>query len=141
MRSRSGSAFIELAIAIPLLVLLAIGVAEFGRLYRISIALSNAVKAGAQYGAQDAAYASDAAGIALAVRTDASPITIDTVTSGRFCRCPDGSVPACNGTCTGYGPPEVFVRVRARTTQSFILRYPGLPASVSVIDTAVMRIQ
>lgn len=141
MRNRSGTAIIEFVIAIPILVLLAIGVAEFGRLYRTSIALSNAVKAGAQYGAQDAAHASDATGIALAARTDASPIPLDSVQSGRFCRCPDGSTPACSATCAGYGPPEVFVRVRARTTQNFILRYPGLPPSVTVIDTAIMRIQ
>src|SRR5260221_8477267 len=141
MRSRSGSAIIEFAIAIPILVLLAIGVAEFGRLYRTSIVLSNAVKAGAQYGAQDAAHANDATGIALAARTDASPVPLDSVQSARFCLCPDGTAPACNSSCPGYGPPEVFVRVRARRTQSFILRYPGLPSSITVIDTAVMRIK
>ncbi|SRR5258706_8555995 len=141
MRSRSGSAIIEFVIAIPILMLLAVGVAEFGRLYRTSIALSNAVKAGAQYGAQDAAHADDAPGIALAARTDASPITLDSVQSARVCRCPDGSAPACDATCPGYGAPEVFVRVRARRTQNFILRYPGLPPSVTVIDTAWMRIQ
>lgn len=141
MRNRSGSAIIEFVIAIPVLVLLAIGVGEFGRLYLTSIALSNAVKAGAQYGAQDAAHADDAPGIALAARTDASPVTLDSVQSARFCRCPDGSALACSTNCPGYGAPEVFVRVRARRTQNFILHYPGLPQSVTVIDTAVMRIQ
>jgi hypothetical protein len=136
-----GSAILELVIAVPILVLIAIGVAEFGRLYRTSIALSHAVKTGAQYGAQDNAKAADAAGIAQMVRNDASPVTLDSISSSRFCRCPDGTSPDCGTTCPGYGPPEVFVRVRAKKTQNFILRYPGLPPSVVVVDTAVMRIQ
>jgi hypothetical protein len=140
-RTERGSALIELVILIPILVLLAVGVAEFGRLVRTSMTVTHAVKAGAQYGAQDAARADDQTGIANVVRADASPLTLDSVSSSRFCRCPDGSAPACNSTCPGYGPPEVFVRVRARKAHNFLLRYPGLPATVAVIDTAVMRIQ
>jgi len=140
-RRTRGSALIELVILIPIVLLMAVGVAEFGRLMRTSMTLTHAVKAGAQYGAQDAARADDQTGIANVVRADASPLTLDSVSSARFCRCPDGSAPACNSTCPAYGPPEVFVRVRARKTHSFLLRYPGLPATVAVVDTAVMRIQ
>src|SRR5688572_27017420 len=51
-RSISGSAIVELAVVGPLLVLMVLGVADFGRVLYTSIILSHAARAGAQYGAQ-----------------------------------------------------------------------------------------
>lgn len=49
---QSGQALIELAISMPLLLLLLLGAAEFGRLAYIAIELTDAAKAAAQFGAQ-----------------------------------------------------------------------------------------
>ncbi len=46
-RSQSGTAAVEMAVVLPMLILLAIGVAEFGRIYVKSIAVANAAIAGA----------------------------------------------------------------------------------------------
>src|SRR5690349_7549015 len=49
--ARSGSALLELAVAIPILLLFTMGVVDYARVYFASIAVANATMAGAQYGA------------------------------------------------------------------------------------------
>ncbi|MGC9361191.1 MAG: TadE/TadG family type IV pilus assembly protein [Anaerolineae bacterium] len=56
-RSRSqrsrGSNLIEAALAVPLLILLLIGVADLGRAFQVHITLLNAAREGARYAARD----------------------------------------------------------------------------------------
>ncbi len=49
-RSQSGASLIELGIITPLLLLLALGAIDFGRAYYLSIEVTNAARAGVQYG-------------------------------------------------------------------------------------------
>ena len=51
-KSDAGAAAVELAMSLPLLALLAVGVADFGRIYFTTIAVANASRTGAYYGAQ-----------------------------------------------------------------------------------------
>src|SRR6266550_6815276 len=131
-RSEAGSAVVELAVVFPILALLALGVSEFGKMYYAAITVADAARAGAQYGAQSTLTSIDTASINQAVRNDAADVGTITVSSSRFCRCPDGTTPSCTGTCTGFGGPEVFVRVSTSKTVSFLMNYPGLPSSVSI---------
>jgi hypothetical protein len=142
LRRELGTAIVELAIAIPVLVLLALGVADFGRMFFTGIAVANAARAAAEYGASSVDNSADTAKINQAGRDDASDIGGVTVTSERFCRCPDGSTPACDGTCPApYSETEVFVKARAQKTVNLILRYPGLPTSMTFRDSATFRAQ
>ncbi len=140
-RSEAGSAVVELAVVFPILALLALGVSEFGKMYYAAITVADAARAGAQYGAQSTLTSIDTASINQAVRNDAADVGTITVSSSRFCRCPDGTTPSCTGTCTGFGGPEVFVRVSTSKTVSFLMNYPGLPSSVSISRTATFRVQ
>ena len=140
-KSDAGVAAVELAMALPLLVLVAIGVADFGRLYFTSIAVANATRAGAYYGAQNTVTSGNFTAIEQATRNDAADLGTIGVTSSRFCKCPDGTSPACTGSCASYGGPEVFVSVTATKSYSFLIAYPGLPPSVSITRSAVFRAQ
>lgn len=140
-RSDAGAAAVELAMVLPLLALLAVGVADFGRMYFTSIAVSNATRAGAHYGSQSTTTSGNFAGIEQATRNDAADLGEITVASSRFCRCPDGSAPACTGTCPSYGAPQVFVHVSASKTYAFLIKYPGLPPTVPITRTATFRAQ
>lgn len=140
-KSDAGVAAVELAMALPLLALLAVGVADFGRMYFTTIAVTNAARAGAYYGAQSTVKSGNFTAIEQATRNDAADLGAIDVTSSRFCKCPDGSSPACTGTCPSYGGPEVFVSVTASTAYSFLMDYPGLPPSVSITRSAVFRAQ
>ncbi len=143
-RSSVGSALVELAVVLPLLVLLAIGAAEFGRIYFAAITVANAARAGAQFGAQPA-QSGNLPGMQFAAQNEAGDIgTLDKNSPGRFCRCPAGTVIVCSGvgaTCGSDGVPQVFVVDTVWKKIKLILRYPGLPDSVFVRRTAVFRAQ
>jgi hypothetical protein len=141
-RSEVGTAIIELAIAIPVLILLALGVADFGRMFFTGITVANAARAAAEYGASSIDNSKDTAKINQAGRDEGGDVSGILVTSSRFCRCTDGSVPSCDtGSCAGSYPMEVFVKAYAHKTVNLMLRYPGLPASMTFRDSATFRAQ
>lgn len=138
--TRSGAALAELLIVMPLLILFVVGAAEFGRVYHAAIIVANAARAGAQFGAQDG-QSTNFAGMTAAAQSEAADLGGISSFPSQFCRCPDGSVPSCTGTCTGFGTPEVFVKDSVIKTVTFLLKYPGLPSSVTVRRTATFRVQ
>jgi TadE-like protein len=137
----TGTAAVELAMTLPLLALLAIGVADFGRMYFTGIAVANATRAGVQYGAQSTVTSGNFTAMEQATRDDAADLGTITVSSSRFCKCPDGSTPSCAGTCPSYGGPQVFVHVTASKTYSFLIDYPGLPPTIAITRNATFRAQ
>jgi Flp pilus assembly protein TadG len=115
---QSGQALIELAISLPLLLLLLLGAAEFGRMAYMAIEVSDAAKAAVQYGAQDATTMIDTSGIQLAAQQNA-PYVANYCTSfsatvspdpKNFCTCMTNGTPnpttpsaaACTAACAGY---------------------------------------
>lgn len=62
-RNESGAAAVEFALALPLLLILVLGVVEFSRVYNVQISLSNAAREGARTMAvlDDSVQAEDAA--------------------------------------------------------------------------------
>jgi hypothetical protein len=140
-RSReSGSALIETAVVLPVLILLVLGVAEYGRVYFTGITVANAALAGAEFGAQSSGTA-DPVFVQQVARDDADDQTL-VVTSDRVCRCPGSDPLPCTSTCPdGYGNPQFFIAVTSSKNLSLLLRYPGLPATILVSRTASFRIQ
>ena len=141
-RSESGGALAELAVGLPILLLLAVGVADYARIYYTGITVANAARAGAVYGA-DPATTNDQ--IIAATQADANPITLDSITVGRYCVCPGsgagtGVVDCSTPTCPlSYGVPQAYDTVRVRKDFTALIRYVGLPATLPIIRTVVMR--
>jgi Flp pilus assembly protein TadG len=50
LRQEHGNALVELAVAIPILILIAVGVADYSRLYFTEITVANAARSGADWG-------------------------------------------------------------------------------------------
>jgi Flp pilus assembly protein TadG len=139
LKRESGGALVELAVGIPILLLLAAAVGDYARVYYMSITVASAAKAGVHYGV---AYDGDADSMTVSARRDAGTITLDTITAGQYCVCPSSGVVACGSTpCSGssYGLSQVFDTVRVRKDVSLIVRLPGLPAKFTLITTAVLR--
>ena len=61
--SDAGSALVELAVSLPLLVLVMVGTIDFARVFYTGMELTNAARAGAQYGAYNPAQSGDIAGM------------------------------------------------------------------------------
>jgi len=137
---RRGAAALELVLVLPVLALLALGVAEFGRVYLSTITVANAATAGAEYASLNSGI--DDAAIIQAVRDDAGDATLAVTPINRVCRCPgsEGAV-ACTGTCVGYGVPQYFVEVTASKSISLMIHYPGIPSTISVSRMSAFRVQ
>jgi Flp pilus assembly protein TadG len=160
----SGSAFVELALVMPLFTFLIVGAAEFGRLAYASIEVSNAARAGVAYGAQNHADASNISEMEATALLDASNIGTMAANAGP-CICPassaTASVPACNttfftGSSTATPPtpsansfscPSTdtttteYVQVDTKATVSTLFTYPGLPNTYTLTGTATMAVE
>ena len=99
LASDAGSALVELAVALPLLVLMMVCVVDFGRVFYMGIALTNAARAGAQYGAHNPAQSGDFAGMQTAA-TGSINIKGVTATASRTCQCATGAGTFSAATCT-----------------------------------------
>jgi len=84
-------ASVELALGLPLLLMMFLVVVETGRAFYIAISLANAARAGVQYGSQNLSTAADNAGMQAAATNDAPNLVAMTATATHFCVCSDGS--------------------------------------------------
>ena len=115
---------------------------DYGRVYYTSVTVANAARAGAEWGAygMTGSVTNDAQIQAFAQieGAEAGPIT---VTSGHVCRCsPTGGTVSSTVACSGgYGAPQVYVTATATKSVALLLRYPGLPASVTISRSATFR--
>ena len=138
---RTGGAMLELVVVLPFLILLAIGVTDFGKVYFTSVAVANAARAGAEWGAFSGGQSVDQAGIEDFAKYDGAEVGAITVTSNRYCRCGATATACTTQVCSGYGPPRVYIEVTASQTVNFILKWPGVPPSITVSRTATFRAQ
>jgi Flp pilus assembly protein TadG len=140
-----GQSVLELALVLPVLLLLLIGTIEIGRFAYYSIVVSNAARAGAQYGAQNLIAAGDQTGIQTAAKNDANIAGL-TVTSDLRCGCTgttaqlSGTCPTPPTLCTLPEHPLVYVEVNASHKFNSLFNYPGLPASLTLSSTEKMRV-
>ena len=141
LRGDIGQAFVELALVLPIFVLLLVGAAELGHLAYASIEVSNAARAGVQYGAQSHITASDYAGMQMAAVNDGSDVTVLSATASHFCSCADGSVSTCaSGDCSASRILE-YVQVNTSAAVPTLFHYPGIPPTLTLTGQAVMRVE
>ena len=136
-----GTALVEIAIILPLLLLLAIGAIEIGRYANFANIAANAAHAGVQYGAQSLASASDTTGMQNAAQIDWGSATGFVATASHFCKCSDGTASTCLSTdCPLPLHRILWVQVIVAGSINSLLAYPGLPRTFSVSRTAVMTV-
>ncbi|MFT4111379.1 TadE/TadG family type IV pilus assembly protein [Silvibacterium sp.] len=134
-----GSSLIEAALVMPALLFLLAGAADFGRAYSIANEVSAAAHAGALYGIHNL---SDTAGMADAVTADASDLPGLTTTTTYGCECFDGTsvVAGCTTPPTTCTQNYVnYVKVTASDTYTPIFPYPGIPSSIVLQNTVILR--
>jgi Flp pilus assembly protein TadG len=140
-KRQRGAALAELAVALPVLTLVMLGVVDFARVWVQSAAVENAAQAGAQYGAQTTSHAEDSAGIYAAVMADLNDSAVDdesyTVASEKFCEC-DGATLDCDDSCT-TDTKRVYVRVRVGSEFHTLFDYPGIPSVLDVSREVQVR--
>ena len=118
LSKRTGAAVVELAVLLPLLVMLFILATDFARIFYFSVTLNNCARAGALYAydptaAPESAFAS-AQAAALAEATNLSPQPTITTTNGT-----DSS-------------GRAYVEVTANYTFQTITSFPGIPNNLQL---------
>ena len=151
-----GQTLTEFALMLPFLLVLFLGVVELGRAAFITITVTNAATAGAEYGSTNNATAGDINGMKAAALEDAnySGMTFTSPTPTYGCLCDTGSGVSCTNpvpaqstcktiaaTCTGSSHPVECVQVSTTATFSSLFHYPGLPATFQTNGNAVMRVR
>ena len=84
-RRERGSSLIEFGLAFPVLMLILLGTADFGRVFYTYVTLASAAHTGAEYGATSAPKIWDSAGIKQAALNDSQDLSGVTVTSTPSC--------------------------------------------------------
>jgi Flp pilus assembly protein TadG len=163
LHNDTGSAFVDLALVTPLLLLMMIGAAELGRIAYFAIEVSNAARAAVAYGSQSTATASDFTGMQNAAINDASSIASLTfpspgVTNACVCQtansgngattttaqgsCASISITTCpTSTTTGVTNTIVeYVQASTQAQVSTMFHYPGIPSTYTLHGFAQMRV-
>lgn len=143
IRDDLGQAFVELALILPIFILLLVGIAEFGRLAYAAIEVSNAARAGVAYGAQNHTTASDNSGIQTAAVQDAPNIPGLIATATQVCSC-DGSSISCSSAGTScISPARIIESVQVNTSAvvDTVFHFPGFPNTITLRGQAIMRVE
>jgi Flp pilus assembly protein TadG len=137
-----------------MLLALLLGLIELGRYAYFSILVGNAARAGAAYGAQNLVLSVDLPGIQTAANNDfqnnGQNISKLSVKPSTSCGCDsDGSVTPASDCSTARNPTAgnctsghwvVMVSVTASGTINPLFNYPGIPKSLTVSNTATLRV-
>lgn len=143
---QKGQSLVELALVLPLFSLILIGTAEVANFAWTSIIVSNAARAGAQYGIQNRDTASNTVGIGDAVAAEAPNLSGLTWTSSTSCACANGAsvtAIACGTALTTCPSPSVileYLQVNTTATITPLIHYPGLPSPFTTRGQAVMQV-
>lgn len=138
--SEEGSSIVEVALAVPVLLALMVGVVDFGRAYYLAMEVAGAAHAGAEYGVQSP---SDATGIKAAAAADAPDVPNLTVATPVYgCECSDGTSfstscvnkPTCTANNVVYS-----VKVTVSASYKTLFPWPGLPSTMPISNSATMR--
>jgi Flp pilus assembly protein TadG len=139
--SEEGSALVELALSMPVLLIMLLGAAEFARLAYASIEVVNAAHAAAVYASSSHAALSDSTGITNAAGTDSGNLTgsnaIQVTSVSSVCSCSDTGVSpsSCsdNSTCfNAHAAMITTVTVQTRSTYAPVIRIPGSALSFNL---------
>ena len=137
----AGGALIETALVLPLLAVMLLGVVEIGMAEYQSIEVSNAARAGVQYGAQGLGYVTDLTGIQRAATNDAPNVTLATPQTFTSWVCTDDTSPT--GTplaCANGGPVETILKVTTRATFTPLIHIPGNQLQCSLNSWAMQKV-
>ena len=137
----AGSVAAELALVAPVVILIAVGVADFGILAARCAALVAATRIGAEFAR---AHPLDTSGIQASMQSamNFAPALSFPASFSRNCECDDGTVIACSESCATHGrasPNRVFMKISASQAFTPLVPWPGIPATLTA--TTELRLQ
>jgi Flp pilus assembly protein TadG len=134
-----GSAIIEFALLIMVLMLLFLGVVDFSMAITKAVVISGAAEAGARYGASEG-NSNNTAAMAGAATSSAGTVSGMTATASTWCVCSvGGAVVSCAITCNLYDLPIQYVEVQTSATIPLLFHFAGIPLNIQMNGLAILR--
>jgi Flp pilus assembly protein TadG len=124
-----GTAAIETAVVLPFLMLLALGTADLGRFFHAQIAIATSARNGAQYGSSSVNASLDTAGIQQVAQAEMQSVN-------GF----SSSNPTVTVSRMDEGGGQFSIRVTVQFRFFSLIKYPGLPQSLTLTRTVHMRV-
>ena len=142
-RDNAGNVTIEFGFVILFMITLALGAYDFGNLGYQKIAVTNAARAGSQYGVQDMSTAEDTAGMIQAARNDindtANALDIAAI---NYYFCPgQGQVADQSVLCDDDSFSYFYVQVTVADEVDLLFPYPFVSSPQVVASTNTMRVR
>jgi Flp pilus assembly protein TadG len=136
--SEAGTSLVEVSIFLPLLLLVLMGVADFGRAYYLAIEVEGASHAGAAYGSQ---HVTDTTGMQNAAKLNSPDVSGLVATGSWGCECSDGtsSSASCSLTPTCTVNVVYFAKVTTTVTYHPIMPWKGINSSIIISGSNTMR--
>jgi hypothetical protein len=110
------------------------GMVDIGRYVYFGLLATHAAASGVQYGAQNLLTAADDPSMQRAALSDAPALSNASATAVHVCKVGSSTV-----TCQASGA-TYFVQVEVTGTFHALINYPGIPSSIPITATAVMRV-
>ena len=131
----NGSVAAEFALLAPIIILIAVGIADFGMLATKSATLAGTTRIGAEYARL---YPADTIGIQHFMQSSMTfaPALTFPASFPQSCECDDRTSIACSESCATVGRPgpnRVFIKISA--SQAFIplMPWPGIPGTLTAM--------
>ena len=134
----AGSSLVELALLLPIFLILLVGAVDIGRAYYVAIEVRAAAQAGAIYGIENPG---DTTGMQDASLVGGSSLSGLSITATYGCECSDGTNTSalCATTPTCTDNYVNYVDVTATAPYSPLFSYPGVGSSMNVTRESRMR--
>lgn len=136
-----GTALIEFALLMTTLLLMILGVFDFGLAVEQAMAVSSAARAGAGFGASEG-NANNTTGMQNAAVNAVTGLTTITATATTWCTCTaGGTTVSCSSTCNTYDVPIQYVQVQTSATLPVLFRFSTLPLTIPLSGNSIMRVR
>jgi Flp pilus assembly protein TadG len=139
VHTEEGSSVVELAIILPLFLLVAFAAIDFGRAYYLANEVAGAAHAAAVYGSQNI---TDTTGMTNAAKDDAPDVSGLTVTPSWGCQCSDGTSRSvsCAVAPSGCSASVVYYATVSVTAAYMpMLPWTGINSSYTISGSSTMR--
>jgi Flp pilus assembly protein TadG len=135
----AGNVSVELALLSPILLLIMLGVVEYGRAYSEQLSLSRLARAQLQYAVENLAASSVIDEIEARSKTMPNGDRV-TLTAARICSCL-GATSDCFTTCDGTSLPDMLVQVTASRDLTPLVFFPGHSGALAISAITAMRVR
>jgi Flp pilus assembly protein TadG len=140
-RSPKGQSTLELAIILPVMLILLLAAADFGRALFVAIDVQSAAQAGALYGSQSVVTAADSPGMITAAKNDANEISNLSVSASQ-CTCTTPSnVASCPQAYCTNNPRANYIEVDTHASFQLLGTYLVISSPVQLSGKAIMQVQ